>query len=106
MQVATNLKNFHCSIHPTEYVQRVCVDSFADNCLGCIECILSGSNESNKHSIIGLEEFINRAINLPQNEQITIQSESSTSNGIINLSSTEEEAIKNFSIILKKKRQK
>jgi len=61
MQASNQIKHFTCQLHPSEVIERVCLDSSADSSLRCIECILNGTEEVSKDSMIALNEFIDNA---------------------------------------------
>jgi len=61
MQSKDQIKPFLCNLHPSETIQRVCLDSNADTSLRCLECILSGNKPASKGSILTLEDFIENA---------------------------------------------
>jgi len=61
MESENHFKRFTCSIHPSETIQRVCLDKTVDSSLKCVECVLSGTDAASKDSIITHNEFIDHA---------------------------------------------
>ena len=68
MQASNQIKHFTCLLHPSETIQRVCLDSDAGYSLRCIECIL---NSTEKGSMIAFDEFIDNAAKQYQTFQRT-----------------------------------
>ena len=58
MQASNQIKCFTCQIHPSEVIERVCLDSSTEFSLKCIECILNSTEKVSKDSMIALDEFI------------------------------------------------
>jgi len=61
MEAKHQIKSFNCNLHPSEPIQRVCLDQGVENSLRCIECILNSTDKASKGSIISLNDFLRDA---------------------------------------------
>jgi hypothetical protein len=59
----------NCEIHPSETIRKICLDTFCEKSLFCIECILASIEDvSQTHKqLVSLEEFVNKATKLYEN---------------------------------------
>ena len=97
MQSANQIKHFTCQLHPSETIQRVCLDSSAASSLKCIECILNGTENVSKDSLIALNEFVDNAARHYQTFRRISSFETTTPDELINFLAKEEENIQKLS---------
>ena len=57
----SNIKPFSCLLHPSEEIQRVCLEPYSENSLQCIECILQTKGHLPKDKFCQVSDFINYA---------------------------------------------
>jgi len=60
-QLHKNIKPFHCPLHPSEKIQRVCLDPYTETSLKCIECILQTKGKVDRDKFCPISEFVNFA---------------------------------------------
>ena len=60
--------NLVCKYHPSEQIQRICIDPSVQDVLYCVECILS-VDKSLKNKLIPLGQFPQKMSELNKSEE-------------------------------------
>ena len=59
MQLSQTIKPFSCPFHPSEEIQRVCLDPGSESSLQCIECILHAQTKLSRDKFCPIADFVN-----------------------------------------------
>jgi len=97
MEAKNQIKHFTCNLHPSEVIQRVCLDHSVDTSLRCIECILTGTDKVSKDAMITLNDFIENAVRQYQTFRRISSFESAAPEEFVNFLAQEEEKIQKLS---------
>jgi len=97
MEAKNQIKHFTCNLHPSEIIQRVCLDTSVDTSLRCIECILSGTDKVSKDAMINLNDFIENAVRQYQTFRRISSFESAAPEEFVNFLAKEDEKIQKLS---------
>ena len=106
MQTTNQIKHFPCQLHPSETIQRVCIDSTVESCLRCIECILNGTERVSKDSIIAFNEFIDNAARHYLTFRRTSAFENAPPEELVSFLAQEEEKIQKLSQHVEQEKQR
>jgi len=59
--IYNSIKPFKCPFHPSENIERVCIDQDTERSLQCIECVLEMKSKTSKDQFYPLADFITYA---------------------------------------------
>ena len=100
------LKEFSCSVHPSEPIQRVCIQPKSENHLCCTECLLKNPALGSRDSFITFEKFLDYAANIYLELQNRSKIEGFIPNRSVRSLVTDEESLVKFAKHIEEEKKK
>jgi len=100
------IKPFYCPLHPSEEIQRVCLDLDSESSLQCTECILQSKGKMTRDKFCPIAEFVDFAVQQYKTGEGNPFFKESPPSGLVNFLAYEEAKTKALAKHIEREKQR